>query len=606
VSDGPSLHFDLIEPLEGFGPVLVDAEAAHVPDELRPTGRREAIDGIPAGPHIAAANRCTVRREADKPYLQCHLNFPAAIGELAVYCGDRLVDRADLIQGWQYSAVELKEAATPSELTLVFRDATGAPVDGVLIHSISLSDTWGRGQRKRLKCYFPFEMAAVYQDFSVYPCCARQWLKGNQMAGDTRTQCLGDIWNGAQYQRMRALFLEGKYGETCREDVCPALKREGKAKAQEPPPEVVRAVNEGHTVVEYGPISLYHDIDRGCNLECVMCRDAKSLPNEDNIDHALHDVQSALDLGSLNRLLLSGAGEIFAMKKVVRLLESDTLSRRGVQIAVTTNLTHFNERLWTRIGHNRFYNITVSADGCSSEIYDAVRIGSDWKTLAGNLRFLSALRQQGKIGSINWNYTILRQNIPDVGNAIRLADELGFQNIRLIAQIGALSRTNGNMFEDYDIEALDALYGELESVDAFANPRVLMSEIGMRDRRYLTVEFRLELAQHLFERRSYSADKSAPLPYGDWSQCARLVQTIKDDIERQTIRWPEALPASLVQFLHSFAEHTEQHYCAPASWTRIAKDLLRSRASAATEAKRVARWSRDLMRGAPRHGAGAT
>jgi hypothetical protein len=596
VSDGPILHFDLIEPLEGFGPVLVDAEAAHAPDELRPTGRREGIDGIPAGPHIAAANRCTIRREADKPYLQCHLNFPAAIGELAIYCGDRLVDRADLMHGWQYSAVELKEAATPSELTLVFRDATGAPVDGVLIHSISLSDTWGRGQRKRLKCYLPFEMVAVFQDFSVYPCCARQWLKGNQMAGDTRTQRLDEIWNGGQYQRMRALFLEGKYGETCREEVCPALKGEGKA--PEPPPEVLRAVNEGHTVVDYGPVSLYHDVDRGCNLECVMCRDAKSLPDDDNIDHALHDVQSALDLGSLKQLAFSGAGEIFAMKKVVRLLETDTLSRGEVQLSVTTNLTNFNERLWRRIGHNRFFNITISADGCSSEIYDTIRIGGDWNTLAGNLRFLSALRQQGKIGSINWNYTILRQNIRDVANAIRLADELGFETIRLIAQLGTLSRTNGNMFEDYDIEALDALYAELESVDAFANPGVLMSEIGMRDRRYLTAEFRLELAEHLFERRSYNADKSAPLPHREWSQCARLVQTIKDDIERQTIRWPEALPASLVQFLHSFAEHTEQHYCAPARWTGIARDSLQSPASAAAEAKRVARWSRDLMRGA--------
>jgi hypothetical protein len=328
-----------------------------------------------------------------------------------------------------------------------------------------------------------------------------------------------------------------------------------------------------------------------------MCRDAKVLPDDDNIDHALRDVHSALDLGSLNQLLLSGAGEAFAMKKVVRLLETDTLSRTGVQLAVNTNLTYFNDKLWRRIGHNKFFNITVSADGCSPEIYDAIRVGSDWNTLAENLRFLSALRQQGKVGSINWNYTVLRQNIRDVGNAIRLADELGFDTIRFIAQLGALSRTNGNMFEDYDIGALDTLYAELERADAFANPRVLMTEIGMRDRRYLTAEYRLELARHLFERRSYIADKSAPLPHGDWRQCARLVQTITDDIEGQTIRWPETLPEPLMQFLLSFAEYTEQHYCASAGWAGIALDPLRSPASAAAQAQGLARWSRDLMRG---------
>jgi MoaA/NifB/PqqE/SkfB family radical SAM enzyme len=595
-------HFDLIEPLEGFGPVLANAEGPHVSDELDPVERRGGVDGNPAGPHLAAASRCTVRRTAHKPYLQCHLKFPAAVGELAVYCGDRLVDRADLMNGWQYSAVELKDVATPSELTLRFRDATGALVDGVLIHSISLSDTWGRGQRKRLKCYLPFTLTAIFQDFSVYPCCCRQWLKGSQIAGDTKTQRLDEIWNGPQYQRMRALFLEGKYGETCREEVCPFLNGETKLlnfenNAHEPLPEVVRAVNEGHTVVEHGPIFVHHDIDRGCNLECVMCRDAKVLPNDNNIDHALRDVNSALDLGSLNQLWLSGAGEPFAMKKVVQLLETDTLSSNGVALSFNTNLTYFNEKLWRRIGHNKFANITVSADGCSPEVYDAIRVGSDWNTLAENMRFLSALRHQGKIDCIIWNYTVLRQNIRDVGSAILFAEEMGFDCIRFIAQLGALSRTNGNMFEDYDIEALDALYAELERADAFANPRVAMSEIGMRNRRYLAAEFRLELAKHLFERRSYVADRSVPLPHGDWRQCSRLVQTIMDDIERRTIRWPEALPGSLMQFLRSFAEYTEQHYCAPKRWAEIAQDPTRSSESAAAEAQRMVRWSRDLIGG---------
>jgi MoaA/NifB/PqqE/SkfB family radical SAM enzyme len=595
-------HFDLIEPLEGFDPVLADVEGPRVPDELGPTERRGGVDGTPAGPHMAAASRCTVRRTAGKPYLQCHLKFPAAIGELVVYCGDRLVDRADLMDGWQHSAVELKSVPTPAELTLVFRDAAGAPVDGVLVRSISLSDSWGRGQRKRLKCYLPFTLTAIFQDFSVYPCCCRQWLNGNQIAGDTKTQRLDEIWNGSQYQRMRSLFLEGKYGETCREEVCPFLTGEAKfmsaeTNSREPQPEVIRAVNEGHTVVEHGPIFVHHDIDRGCNLECVMCRDAKVLPNDDNVEHALRDVHSALELGSLEQLWLSGAGEPFAMKKVVQLLETDTLSRKGVALAFNTNLTYFNDKLWRRIGHNKFANITVSADGCSPEVYDAVRVGSSWKIVAENMRFLSTLRRQDKIDHVTWNYTILRQNIPDVGSAIRFAEEMGFDTIRFIAQLGALSRTNGNMFEDYDIEALDALYAELERADAFANPRVAMSEIGMRNRRYLAAEYRLELARHLFERRSYIADKSAPLPHGDWRQCARLVQTIMDDIEGRTIRWPETLPESLMQFLLSFAEYTEQHYCSPAGWAGIAQDPIRSPASAAAHAQRLACWSRDLMRG---------
>jgi hypothetical protein len=70
-----------------------------------------------------------------------------------------------------------------------------------------------------------------------------------------------------------------------------------------------------------------------------------------------------------------------------------------------------------------------------------------------------------------------------------------------------------------------------------------------------------------------------------------------DDIEGRTIRWPETLPESLMQFLLSFAEYTEQHYCSPAGWAGIAQDPIRSPASAAAHAQRLACWSRDLMRG---------
>jgi hypothetical protein len=52
-----------------------------------------------------------------------------------------------------------------------------------------------------------------------------------------------------------------------------------------------------------------------------------------------------------------------------------------------------------------------------------------------------------------------------------------------------------------------------------------------------------------------------------------------------------------MQFLRSFAEYTEQHYCAPKRWAEIAQDPTRSPESAAAEAQRMVRWSRDLIGG---------
>ncbi|HEV8026271.1 MAG TPA: SPASM domain-containing protein [Stellaceae bacterium] len=563
-SPGDEPMFRGIAPLRGFGAEERDAEGVV---------------------HVAVRSFCRVQRLGSGRYLQCHLDFPAQRGELVASVGGRIVDRAELTTGWQRSAFELKDVPVPAELGLAFRDGAGKNVTGVRIRSLGVSDAWGQGQRKRLKCHVPFRDIAVFADFSVYPCCARQWLKDNQVAGNTGEQLLEEIWNGPQYQRVRRLFLEGRYDEVCRAEVCPYLT--GEMKAGEPTPEIIAAVNEGHTAVAHGPQLLHHDIDRGCNLECVMCRNEKILPREENVDRGLRDIDDALALGSLRWMTFSGAGEIFAMKKVVQLLESQKLSARGVKLGVNTNLTHFTEKLWRRIGHNKFYTVTLSADGCSPEVYNAIRIGADWLEVAGNMRFAARLRREGQIECLVWNYTVMKQNIGDVGKAVALSRELGVDWIRLIAQLGELNRTDGNMFEDYDRTALDALHAELDRAGALDDPRVCISEIAMRDRRYRTPEFRLELAEHLYQRRNFGSDKSIPLVDRDWRKCLNLVTGVLSDVATGDVAALQHLTDDHLRFLERFAAYTQERCgVGPASG---GEDSL------AAEARRVAGRSRALV-----------
>jgi sulfatase maturation enzyme AslB (radical SAM superfamily) len=532
---GPVLS-DGIEFLHGFGTV------DHDPDGVA---------------QIVAQSLCVVRRTGGQRYFQCHLDFPAERGELVACLGDRVVDHAELTRGWQHSAFALEDVPVPAELRLAFRDAQGAPVEGVRIRSVFLSDSWGRGQRKRLKCSMPFDRAVVVQDFDVFMCSCPEWLKRGGVLGNTKEARLTDIWNGAPYQRMRGLFLEHRYGEVCREEVCPLLL--GEIKTPEPSPEVIAAVNDGHTVMAHGPNSIQHDVDRGCNLECVMCRDEKILPREENVERGLRDVQDAIALDSVIDLTWSGAGEIFAMKKIVQSLESDTYARRGIKLNLVTNLTYFNDKLWQRIGHNRIGIITMSADGCSPEVYNSIRVGADWDTVAANMRLLAEIRRQGRVESVVWNYTVLRRNVCDVAKAIRFADALGFDRFRLIAQFGELSRTEGNIFESFDLDALDALHAELESVDAFDNPMVWMFEIGMRGRRYRTPEFALAFAQHVYERQGYGSDGAEPSLY-NLAKALKIVGRLMHDIGSGRIPRPQRLPDGALRFLERLANHAERHY----------------------------------------------
>lgn len=509
-------------------------------------------DGAPPRPHLAVTPSCSILRIADKRYLQCELNFPKKAGWLDVSHDSVLIDRAELIMGWQNAAVDLQSLPPSVELALTFRDANGIEVEDVLIRALWASDDWDMGQRRRLKCYLPFSTEVVTADFSVYTCPCPTWLKPGTCAGNTRNEGLAAMWNGPMFMGMRKQFLAGDYETSCRGDICPVLRE--KVSVGKPSKEIVRAVNEGMTELDFGPNWLQHDIDYGCNIECKMCRNEKILPNRDNIRHAFQDMDDVVALGSMTHASMSGAGEVFIMADVVKRLATDYFSSRNISISITSNLTNFNKALWDRIGHNEFLNLCVSADGCSTEIYELVRVGAKWARVNANMEFLSQLKKDGKIAQVSWNYTVQRENVCDVAAAIQRSRELGFDWIRLIAQVGALNRTNGNMFEDNDVAALDRLYDQIESVQGFGDSHVLMEELGIQERRYRTVERRLELAEYVYDRFGFVDGSKLLSAPDDWRKCKSLVYGVLEDVNCGVVRKPTSLPPRYRNFIERFLE----------------------------------------------------
>jgi hypothetical protein len=237
-------------------------------------------------------------------------------------------------------------------------------------------------------------------------------------------------------------------------------------------------------------------------------------------------------------------------------METEVFSSRGIEFGITTNLTHFDEKLWGRIGHNNLRVVSVSADGCSPEIYNRIRVGGDWNELLVNMRFLSSLRRENKVGFIGWNYTVLRQNIPDVANAIRLAEELGFDYMRFIGQFGELSRTEGNMFEECDQAALDALHKQFEEARAFEKPWIWVSEIGMRERRYRAPGFRLDFAQHVHERAGAATASKSDLGKYNLRRSSKIVGDLVNDLDSGKISFPNDLSEGNIRFLEKFLATT--------------------------------------------------
>jgi MoaA/NifB/PqqE/SkfB family radical SAM enzyme len=584
----PRPQFRQVEPLSGFTrPTRIEPAPSFTPFFFHVA--EESIVPQEGDPLYEAAGRCTVERLAAARYLQCELRFSPPAGWLEVWHEGTFVDRAELVDGWQHSAVDLGALPVPATLTLVFRTGGGEEIDGTLIRTMFLSDEWGRGQRRRLKCHLPWSMAVVVDGFSVLPCCCPGWLKGDQIKGNTRDTSLAEIWNGPKYQQMRAEFLAGDYETACREDICPMLT--GESRMGEPPAAAIRAINEGSTRLDFGPSALQHDIDKGCNLECVMCRDFKILPDSGNIDQGIADMMSAIEMGGLESVSFSGAGEVFVMAKVVRLLESDVFSSRGIAVNITSNLTHFDEKLWQRIRHNKFGVFAVSVDGCTAQVYEKIRIGARWETIRRNMRFLASLRREGSIQHMTWNYTVQRGNIADVGAAVRLARELGFDLLRFIAQFRSHRRSDGNPFEEGDLDALDRVQAQLEAEEAFDDPKVLTSELGLRHGRHRTVEHRLEMAEYLLGLAHMMGNARTLVYDAEWLKCVRLVAKVRADIEAGLAE-PDFSPRN-IEFLRRFAWTARRVAADP---YRLARNLRRRDARTLLDSWNVALWSAQLRR----------
>ncbi|CAK0763241.1 hypothetical protein WCLP8_3560014 [uncultured Gammaproteobacteria bacterium] len=346
-----------------------------------------------------------------------------------------------------------------------------------------------------LRCYFPFSLVSLRADGTFQPCRCGAWLKTPYAFGNLRTQGVDHIWNGPVMTAMRAEFLAGIYTSHCRATVCPYLS--GAETQPAPNAEAIAQINYGRTSLPLAAVStLIHEVDPGCNLACPMCRPDKILADDANVRRSIEEIRTFVAGHGIRDLTVSGAGEVLAFKSFVRFLAEDFLREHGVRLALITNGTRFDQRLWRAISHNRFATVVVSGDGCTPDTYEQVRRGARWETFQRNLGFLADLRRRGEIGTLVWNWVVMPINIHEIGLAVELARDWGLDQIAFLIQSGSVAETGfGNLFERADLDLLDAVYDQLDRVGAFDDPRVNLESLAqLRRRRYRTVPFRLEAA----------------------------------------------------------------------------------------------------------------
>lgn len=174
------------------------------------------------------------------------------------------------------------------------------------------------------------------------------------------------------------------------------------------------------------PELLEIEITRGCNLRCIMC----------HISHMKDKVQF-LDLDALDRhtqavrdcrVIIGSYYEPTIHPEFERLLR--IAIDRGWKIDFLTNgttLHRYDEGLLADVG---FHAFNVSFDGFTKESFERIRRGANYDRIKKNiLRGAKIARRSGAYTIVS--ATVLRSNMHETANLVRMWDAEGFDLVRL-------------------------------------------------------------------------------------------------------------------------------------------------------------------------------
>ena len=139
------------------------------------------------------------------------------------------------------------------------------------------------------------------------------------------------------------------------------------------------------------------EINRNCNINCVMCNTSLSTRPQFNMDLELFEHAVKYTKGQVTgRTALHTIGEPLMNKNLRQYFE--ILRKQGVKIQLSTNGLILHKHLDLLIEFaDIIRELRFSIDGASKEAYEKIRLGGNWERLITNMEMFRERTRQGKI-----------------------------------------------------------------------------------------------------------------------------------------------------------------------------------------------------------------
>ncbi|MDJ0894628.1 MAG: SPASM domain-containing protein [Alphaproteobacteria bacterium] len=318
-------------------------------------------------------------------------------------------------------------------------------------------------------CPIPFVRMQINMHGNVLACCPGH-MKEKFFAGNVLEQSLDEIWNGEVFRMMRKALHSHMYEQMCSPD-CPVYRRlfdQGEVDyAELIDDQLANEVRLSKTKLATPYLAVNIASDPSCNLKCIMCRKeliSKPTEEEDHVNEVVFD-QVLQNIEKIKLLKLTGHGEVFFKKSARRFLERlQEHDTSHLKLTIITNGTLVTEERWAQLlgpQEVRELEIEVSIDAASKETYEKIRLGGSWDRLIENLRMLADKRAAGEIHSFLFNYVVMKSNVGELADFVRLADSLNVDQVRFTRIFDWEIGDSENFFKSQEPRYLEVLAQQL-------------------------------------------------------------------------------------------------------------------------------------------------
>jgi radical SAM protein with 4Fe4S-binding SPASM domain len=214
--------------------------------------------------------------------------------------------------------------------------------------------------------------------------------------------------------------------------------------------------------LNYLPITMDIEPTTGCNFRCTMCQ--VSSPNFISKNLNYETFKKIIDDNKqLLKIKLQGMGEPLVNNNFYNMVEY--ASKYSIVSEITTNGSLLNNANIKKLLGSNLSRITVSIDGASSEVFEKIRVKSNFKSVIFNCKNLIELFKKKIIRpEISAWCVIQNDNVTEFEKIYDLCREIGFDKLTYQFHLSGWGKSEWNKINSGKKIEINSLKQQIEKI----------------------------------------------------------------------------------------------------------------------------------------------